>query len=139
VGILSPSPWGLALFNTLVLLLSGAAVTWSHYSLRVGDRFNSLLALLVTIALGITFTASQLYEYYEVTFQISDGIFGSCFFLATGFHGFHVIMGTVFLIVCALRHYFHQFTVEHHFGFEAAIWYWHFVDVVWLFLFISIY
>jgi cytochrome c oxidase subunit 3 len=133
------SPWGLALFNTLVLLSSGGALTWAHYSLKVQNRRESLIGLAVTVGLGLLFTSAQVYEYYAVDFQISDGIFGSCFFLTTGFHGFHVIVGTVFLGVCAIRHYYHQFTVEHHFGFEAAAWYWHFVDVVWLFLYLFVY
>jgi cytochrome c oxidase subunit 3 len=139
VGIVPLSPWGLALFNTVVLLSSGGALTWAHYSLKVQNRQESLMGLILTVGLGLIFTSAQVYEYYVVDFQISDGIFGSCFFLLTGFHGFHVIMGTFLLGVCAVRHYGHQFTVEHHFGFEAAAWYWHFVDVVWLFLYLFVY
>jgi heme/copper-type cytochrome/quinol oxidase subunit 3 len=104
-----------------------------------GDRQGVLLGLTSTVCLGAVFTALQGIEYYDANFTISDGIYGSTFFLATGFHGFHVLVGSTFLVVCLIRANNHHFTRQHHFGFEAAAWYWHFVDVVWLFLFVSIY
>jgi cytochrome c oxidase subunit 3 len=133
------SAWGIPLLNTAILLTSGATVTWAHHSIVAGDKKQSQIGLLLTILLAIVFTALQVFEYLESPFDISDGIYGSCFFLATGFHGFHVFVGTCFLIVCLSRLNLNHFTREHHFGFEAAAWYWHFVDVVWLFLFITVY
>lgn len=133
------SAWGIPLLNTAILLTSGATVTWAHHSIVAGDKKQSQIGLLLTILLAIVFTALQVFEYLESPFDISDGIYGSCFFLATGFHGFHVFIGTCFLIVCLSRLNLNHFTRDHHFGFEAAAWYWHFVDVVWLFLFITVY
>jgi cytochrome c oxidase subunit 3 len=127
------------LINTMILLLSGCTVTWAHAALLKGDRENMIKALGVTIVLGAAFTALQAYEYQHATFGFTDGIYSSTFYMATGFHGFHVLVGTCFLIVCWFRARAGHFTPEHHFGFEAAAWYWHFVDVVWLFLFICIY
>ena len=124
--------------NTAVLLLSGFSVTWAHHAIVVGSKKESVSALVITVALATFFTCLQVFEYYS-NFSISDGIYGSTFFLATGFHGFHVFVGTCFLIVCLFRVLAYHFTKQHHFGFEAAAWYWHFVDVVWLFLFVSIY
>ena len=138
-GIDALNPWGVPFLNTLILLSSGAAVTWAHHALRAGLFMSTLKGLLATIILAAVFTSLQGVEYIEAPFTISDGIYGSTFYLATGFHGFHVIIGTVFLTVCCVRHYLGHFTSNHHFGFEAAAWYWHFVDVVWLFLFVSIY
>jgi len=138
-GINPFNPWGVPLLNTLILLLSGATVTWAHHEIIVGRKEPAKLALFLTVALAITFTAFQIYEYIEATFTISDGVYGSTFFMATGFHGFHVIIGTIFLTVCFFRLGKNHFTKRHHFGFEAAAWYWHFVDVVWLFLFVSVY
>ncbi|CAM9118827.1 unnamed protein product [Choristocarpus tenellus] len=138
-GIQVISPWGLPLLNTFLLLSSGASVTWAHYAIVAGSRGQSLISLVVTLFFAISFTLLQVIEYFNAPFGISDGIYGSCFYLATGFHGFHVIVGTIFLAICGLRLYFHHFSREHHFGFEAAVWYWHFVDVVWLFLFVTIY
>ena len=132
-------PFGIPLNNTLFLLTSGASLTWAHHSIVYGDKAQALIALFLTIFLGIVFTGFQLYEYQTALFCISDSVYGSIFYLTTGFHGFHVIVGTVFLIVCLYRLFFDHFTREQHFGFEAAAWYWHFVDVVWLFLFIAIY
>jgi len=132
-------PWKVPLLNTCLLLSSGASVTWAHHSIVAGSKYQACVALIVTIALAIVFTALQGFEYVTAAFTISDGIYGSCFYMATGFHGFHVIIGTLFLTVCLIRLYYNHFTREHHFGFEAAAWYWHFVDVVWLFLFITIY
>jgi heme/copper-type cytochrome/quinol oxidase subunit 3 len=139
VGINVFNPWEIPLLNTLILVLSGVTITWSHHAIVVGNRQQALLSLLITIILGVLFTTLQAYEYIEADFNISDGVYGSTFYMATGFHGVHVIIGTTFLIVCLYRLYKSHFTTKHHFGFEAAAWYWHFVDVVWLFLFISIY
>jgi cytochrome c oxidase subunit 3 len=138
-GIEPLNPWGVPFVNTVILLSSGAAVTWAHHALLAGLRQQVLYGLLTTILLACVFTALQVLEYGEAPFTISDGIYGSTFYLATGFHGLHVIIGTLFLSVCLLRHYEGHSTSKHHFGFEAAAWYWHFVDVVWLFLFVSIY
>lgn len=135
------NPWEVPLLNTIILLTSGATVTWAHHALTAGKemRKEAILGLLFTIILAIVFTALQMYEYNVSAFNISDGIYGSTFFMATGFHGFHVLIGTIFLAVCLVRLVKHHFTATHHFGFEAAAWYWHFVDVVWLFLYVSIY
>ena len=136
-------PFGFPLLNTLILLCSGTTVTWAHHSLINGDRQGLKLGLLATIALGIVFSGIQAFEYAHApfAFQQANGgnIYTSTFFMATGFHGFHVLVGTIFLIVCYIRAAKGDFTPEKHFGFEAAAWYWHFVDVVWLFLFVSIY
>ena len=133
------NPWDLPFVNTLILLLSGTTVTWAHHALREGDRRGLIQGLWCTIGLGLLFSCVQAYEYAHAAFTISENIYGSAFFMATGFHGAHVIIGTIFLMVCLGRAYKGHFTPEHHFGFEAAAWYWHFVDVVWLFLFTSIY
>jgi len=133
------NPLQVPLLNTAILITSGCTITWAHHSILSGNRKNALLGLEATLVLALLFTVFQVYEYGESTFDISDGIYGSTFFLATGFHGFHVIIGTIFIAVCALRLYMHHFTREHHIGFEAAAWYWHFVDVVWLFLYIMVY
>jgi len=137
--IVTLDPWKVPLLNTCLLLSSGASVTWAHHSIVAGSKFEASVALIVTVILAIIFTGLQGFEYVTAPFTISDGIYGSCFYMATGFHGFHVIVGTLFLIVCLFRLFLNHFTKEHHFGFEAAAWYWHFVDVVWLFLFITIY
>jgi heme/copper-type cytochrome/quinol oxidase subunit 3 len=138
-GVETFSAWDIPLINTLILLLSGCTVTWAHAALLKDDRENLINGLAYTILLGIAFTALQIYEYDHATFKFTDGIYSSTFYLATGFHGFHVFVGTCFLIVCWFRARAGHFTSEQHFGFEAAAWYWHFVDVVWLFLFVSIY
>ena len=136
-------PFDLPLLNTLILLCSGTTVTWAHHSLIHGDRDGLKKGLWATIALGILFSAIQAYEYAHAAFAFNrdngGNIYGSTFFMATGFHGFHVLIGTIFLIVCLKRAYNGDFTPKQHFGFEAAAWYWHFVDVVWLFLFAAIY
>ncbi|MDB5409166.1 MAG: cytochrome-c oxidase [Rhodospirillales bacterium] len=129
----------LPFLNTMILLLSGTTVTWAHHSLLENDRKNLLLGLGITILLGLSFTGLQAFEYSHAAFTFKDGIYPSTFFMATGFHGFHVIVGTTFLIVCWFRAKAGHFKPDHHFGFEAAAWYWHFVDVVWLFLFICVY
>nr|YP_010710319.1 cytochrome c oxidase subunit III [Dyscolus funereus]WCS91973.1 cytochrome c oxidase subunit 3 [Dyscolus funereus] len=138
-GIETFNPLQIPLLNTLILLTSGVTVTWAHHSLMENNYNQSLQGLLFTVLLGIYFTILQAFEYIESPFTIADSVYGSTFFMATGFHGLHVIIGTTFLLVCLIRHYFNHFSSIHHFGFEAAAWYWHFVDVVWLFLYISIY
>lgn len=138
-GIEVLDPWHLPLFNTVILLLSGTTVTWAHHALIEGDRKTLKGMLLVTVLLGILFSFVQAYEYAHAPFAFSESIYGATFFMATGFHGFHVLVGTIFLIVCLFRAMAGHFTPEKHFGFEAAAWYWHFVDVVWLFLFCCIY
>ncbi|MEQ8665752.1 MAG: cytochrome c oxidase subunit 3 [Rhodospirillales bacterium] len=138
-GIMPFDPWGLPFLNTLILLTSGATVTWAHHALRVGDRKGLVNGLILTVLLGVMFTALQAYEYSHAGFSFSDGIYASGFFLATGFHGFHVIVGTIFLFVCLMRAIKGDFSPDKHIGFEAAAWYWHFVDVVWLFLFCAVY
>ncbi|MDG2187869.1 MAG: cytochrome c oxidase subunit 3 [Hyphomicrobiales bacterium] len=132
-------PWHLPLLNTLILLTSGTAVTWAHHSLLHNNRKGLRLGLLLTVGLGAIFTCVQAYEYSHATFNFSGHIYGATFFMATGFHGFHVLVGTIFLMVCSLRTKAGHFNKDQHFGFEAAAWYWHFVDVVWLFLFAAIY
>jgi len=133
------SAWKIPLLNTILLLSSGATVTWAHHSIVWGSKNEASIALILTIILAIVFTALQAYEYLTSPFNISDGVYGSVFYMTTGFHGFHVAIGTCFLTICLIRLYYNHFTREHHFGFEAAAWYWHFVDVVWLFLFITVY
>ncbi|MBV8848293.1 MAG: cytochrome c oxidase subunit 3 [Methylobacteriaceae bacterium] len=138
-GIEVFDPWHLPLLNTLILLTSGTTVTWAHHALLHGDRKGLKQGLILTIVLGICFTCVQAYEYSHAAFAFKGSIYGATFFMATGFHGFHVLIGTLFLIVCLLRAYLGQFTPQQHLGFEFAAWYWHFVDVVWLFLFSCIY
>ena len=142
-GIVAFDPWHLPLFNTLILLTSGTTVTWAHHALLHNDRKGLKWGLALTVLLGMLFTGVQAYEYGHAAFAFSrdhgGNIYGSTFFMATGFHGFHVIVGTIFLIVCFFRALAGHFRPEQHFGFEAAAWYWHFVDVIWLFLFSSIY
>jgi len=139
LGVRALSPLHLPLLNTFVLLTSAATLTWSHYALKSSDSLTSSFSLLTTIELGSFFTIVQVYEYSHCSFTIADSVFGSAFFLATGFHGLHVLIGTLFLVVCLHRLCFSHFTADRHLGFEFAIWYWHFVDVVWLFLYIVIY
>jgi len=146
-GVETLDPFHLPLVNTLILLLSGTTVTWAHHALQQGNRKDAKLGLLLTILLGVAFTSIQAYEYNHIIGEhlffseeaSSSGLYGSAFFMATGFHGFHVLIGTIFLTVCMIRLLNGQFTPQKHFGFEAAAWYWHFVDVVWLFLFAFIY
>ena len=132
-------PWHLPLLNTLILLTSGTTVTWAHHALLHGDRKGLIQGLWLTVILGALFTCVQAYEYAHAAFTYSGHIYGATFFMATGFHGAHVLIGTIFLIVCLGRAYKGHFTPTHHLGFEFAAWYWHFVDVVWLFLFVCIY
>jgi len=138
-GVEVISPWGFPLLNTIILLLSGTTITWAHHALLHDDRKSLKQGLWLTIILGAIFSCIQAYEYSEAPFHFAGLNFGASFFMATGFHGFHVLVGTIFLIVCLVRVYRGDFTPRQHFGFEAAAWYWHFVDVVWLFLFVSIY
>ncbi|WP_319772887.1 cytochrome c oxidase subunit 3 [Breoghania sp.] len=138
-GITTFDPWHLPLLNTLILLLSGTTVTWAHHALLHDDRQGLKWGLTFTVILGVIFSLCQAYEYSHATFTFADNIYGATFFMATGFHGFHVIVGTIFLAVILGRAATGDFTPKSHFGFEAAAWYWHFVDVVWLFLFVSIY
>jgi cytochrome c oxidase subunit 3 len=162
-GIVTLDPWHLPLLNTLILLCSGTTVTWAHHALQHDDRKGAIQGLIITVLLGMCFTGIQAHEYMTAPFTFGfngaalapltdaahaslanpmgtlNAIYGSTFFMATGFHGFHVIVGTIFLAVCLARAIAGQFTAKDHFGFEAAAWYWHFVDVVWLFLFACIY
>jgi cytochrome c oxidase subunit 3 len=139
-GIHTFDPFHVPFLNTMILLLSGITVTWAHSCLINNDRKNFILGLALTVGLGVSFTLFQAYEYSNAPFVFSGGgVYPSVFFLATGFHGFHVIVGTLFLAVCWLRARSGDFTPQQHFGLEAAAWYWHFVDVVWLFLFVFIY
>ena len=140
VGIETFDPFHIPLINTLILLCSGAAATWAHHALVHEDnREDVKRGLLLAVGLGILFTAFQAYEYSEAAFGFAGNIYGATFFMATGFHGAHVIIGTIFLAICLYRVYLGQMTTKQHLGFEFAAWYWHFVDVVWLFLFASIY
>nr|NP_066561.1 cytochrome c oxidase subunit III [Sigmops gracilis]BAA82491.1 cytochrome oxidase subunit 3 [Sigmops gracilis] len=138
-GISALNPFEVPLLNTTTLLASGVTVTWAHHSITTGQQKQATQSLGMTIALGLYFTALQALEYDEAPFTMADSVYGATFFVATGFHGLHVIIGSLFLAVCLLRLTHFHFTPKHHFGFEAAAWYWHFVDVVWLFLYISIY
>ena len=136
-------PFHLPLVNTLILLTSGTTVTWAHHALLNNDRKGLINGLILTVVLGMLFTCIQAWEYGHALFAFSNAnggnIYGSTFFMATGFHGFHVIIGTIFLFICLVRAWKGDFTPQQHFGFEAAAWYWHFVDVVWLFLFAAVY
>lgn len=138
-GIIPFNPFQIPLLNTAILLASGVTITWSHHALINGNHSQAVQALTITIILGVYFTALQAYEYIEAPFSISEAVYGSTFFVATGFHGLHVIIGSTFLTICLYRIINFHFSASHHFGFEAAAWYWHFVDVVWLFLYVSIY
>nr|WKU83958.1 cytochrome c oxidase subunit III [Hypselosyrphus sp.] len=139
LGINSFNPFSIPLLNTTILLSSGITITWTHHNLMMNNHSQTSQSLFFTILLGIYFTILQGYEYLMAPFTIADSIYGSTFFMATGFHGIHVLMGTSFLFICLLRHLNNHFSKNHHFGFEAAAWYWHFVDIIWLFLYVSIY
>ncbi len=141
-GVHAIPPWGIPLLNTMLLLLSGTTLTWAHHEVREGNMKAGFHALLVTVALGSVFLGFQIYEYvhlHHLGMTLQSGVFGSTFYMATGFHGVHVLVGTAFLIVCTMRAAQLTITPEKHVGFEAAAWYWHFVDVVWLFLFVCVY
>lgn len=138
-GVEVLDPLHLPLYNTVILLLSGTTVTWAHHALIHGDRNGLKWGLALTVGLGLIFSTVQAYEYSVAPFSFSGSLYGATFYMATGFHGFHVLVGTIFLAVCLFRALAGHFKPEQHFGFEAAAWYWHFVDVVWLFLFFCIY
>lgn len=146
IGILWPpknidifNPYHIPLLNTVILLSSGVSVTWSHHAVLFRDKGQSVVGLIVTVLLGTIFTIIQYLEYKRASFTIADSVFGSIFFLATGLHGFHVLVGTIFLLVALGRMISDHFSSDHHLGYEIAIWYWHFVDVVWLFLYLLVY
>lgn len=139
IGIDPFYAWDVPFLNTLVLLLSGSTITWAHFALAKSLQKNTLISLYLTILLAVFFTFLQACEYTEATFSIADSVYGTTFFMATGFHGFHVIVGTIFIVYTTVRVLHYHLTAKHHVGFLGASWYWHFVDVVWLFLFISIY
>nr|WAO28738.1 cytochrome c oxidase subunit III [Megascolecidae sp. BS2]WAO28751.1 cytochrome c oxidase subunit III [Megascolecidae sp. BS7] len=138
-GISPLNPFSVPLLNTAVLLASGVTVTWAHHSLMGGERASAIQALTLTVMLGAYFTVLQAGEYVAAPFTIADSVYGTTFFVATGFHGLHVLIGSSFLLICLLRTVMHHFSNGHHFGFEAAAWYWHFVDVVWICLYLCIY
>nr|YP_010693601.1 cytochrome c oxidase subunit III [Lynceus grossipedia]WCD23723.1 cytochrome c oxidase subunit III [Lynceus grossipedia] len=139
IGIIPFNAFQIPLLNTAILLTSGVTITWSHHSLISNNWSNTSYSLLLTVILGVIFSILQGYEYLEAPFTMADSIYGATFFMATGFHGLHVLIGSTFLLICLKRHLNNHFSKSHHFGFEAAAWYWHFVDVVWLFLFVSLY
>jgi cytochrome c oxidase subunit 3 len=132
-------PWGIPFLNTVILLSSGVSVTWAHHAIIENNRKQAIVSMYITLFLAQFFTLLQAYEYIAADFTISDSVYGSTFYLTTGFHGFHVFVGTYLLLVSTIRLIKYHFTSRNHFGFEAAAWYWHFVDVVWLFLFIMVY
>uniref|UniRef100_A0AB38ZHD0 Cytochrome c oxidase subunit 3 n=1 Tax=Ledropsis sp. 1 XYW-2023a TaxID=3078463 RepID=A0AB38ZHD0_9HEMI len=138
-GIKVFNPMNIPMLNTMVLLSSGMTMTWAHNSLLLGNFMNMIMGMMLTVVLGLYFSILQLYEYLECSFCISDSVYGSLFFMSTGFHGLHVIIGTLFIVVILLRGFLFHFSSFHHVGFEASSWYWHFVDLVWLFLYLSVY
>nr|APA19201.1 cytochrome c oxidase subunit III [Parvasolenaia rivularis] len=139
VGIVPVNPLGLPLLNTAVLLGSGVSVTWAHHAVMAGRRWEAMSGLFFTVVMGFYFGFLQVCEYMECSFTIADGVYGSLFYVMTGFHGVHVILGGVALLICLLRCFMHSFSKERHLGLEASIWYWHFVDVVWICLFLCVY
>nr|YP_010583070.1 cytochrome c oxidase subunit III [Farynala dextra]UGN61516.1 cytochrome c oxidase subunit III [Farynala dextra] len=139
LGIVTFNPMNIPMLNTMILLSSGITITWAHNALIEKNYTKMNQAMFMTVILGMYFTMLQAYEYVEAPFCISDSVFGSTFFLATGFHGLHVIIGTIFILVSTKRSLSLHFSKNHHVGFEASAWYWHFVDVVWLFLYMSMY
>jgi heme/copper-type cytochrome/quinol oxidase subunit 3 len=138
-GIDALDPFGIPFLNTLILLSSGASVTWAHYAILLGDRKQGIISLAITIILAAVFTGFQAYEYISASFTISDSVYGSAFYMLTGLHGTHVLVGTIFLAVCLYRLSKAELRPDHHLGFELAALYWHFVDVVWLIVFIVVY
>nr|AGN92171.1 cytochrome c oxidase subunit III [Lamprotula leaii] len=139
VGIVPLNPFGLPLLNTAVLLGSGVSVTWAHHAVMAGNRREAMVGLIFTVALGLYFTFLQICEYMECSFSIADSVYGSLFYVMTGFHGVHVVIGTLVLFVCFFRCFGFGFSTERHLGLEVGIWYWHFVDVVWICLFLCVY
>nr|QHF17718.1 cytochrome c oxidase subunit III [Vespa basalis] len=138
-NIIMFNPYDIPLLNSIILITSGITITWSHNSLINKNINTAWMTLLYTIFLSLLFSTCQYLEYKSAPFTMADSIFGSIFFFVTGFHGIHVIIGTTFLIVCLLRMISNHFSNNHHFGYEAAIWYWHFVDIVWLFVYTWLY
>lgn len=138
-GIIPFNPFQIPLLNTVILISSGVSITWAHHALLSSNYTKTVQGLACTITLGLYFTVLQAIEYWEAPFSIADSVYGRAFFIATGFHGLHVIIGTTFILIILVRQITNHFSNSHHFGFEAAAWYWHFVDVVWLFLYVSIY
>jgi len=139
INIVVLNPWAIPLLNTSILLLSGLSITWVHFAIIAGNYNNAVNGFIVTLVLAIAFTGLQIGEYFEAPFNFTDSVYGSAFFALTGLHGLHVIVGTIFITVCFIRLLKAQFTTKHHLGFEFASWYWHFVDVVWLFLYVFVY
>nr|QGZ10081.1 cytochrome c oxidase subunit III [Oncopsis nigrofasciata] len=139
LGIKPFNPMNIPMLNTIILLTSGMSMTWAHNAMVKKNYTQTIQSLIITMILGVYFSMMQMYEYMEATFSISDSIYGSTFFMSTGFHGIHVLIGTTFIIIKFLRTMKLHFSNYHHVGFEAAAWYWHFVDVVWLFLYMSVY
>ncbi len=139
VNLTPLNPWGVPMLNTAILLLSGFSITWVHYGLISNNYKEALIGFVVTLFLAIFFTLLQIGEYFSAPFNITDSVFGSAFFSLTGLHGLHVIIGSIFISVCFFRFLNYHFTIKHHLGFEFASWYWHFVDVVWLFLYVFVY
>nr|YP_009743561.1 cytochrome c oxidase subunit III [Tituria pyramidata]QIE11348.1 cytochrome c oxidase subunit III [Tituria pyramidata] len=139
IGISVFNPMNIPMLNTMILLSSGMTMTWSHNSLLIGNYDDMFWGLFFTVFLGFYFSLLQLYEYMESSFCISDSVYGSLFFMSTGFHGLHVIIGTLFILIVFFRGLNFHFSSFHHVGFEASSWYWHFVDLVWLFLYLLIY
>jgi len=139
VNIIVLNPWSIPLLNTVILLLSGLSITWVHFGLIAGKYMQVYYGFIVTLFLAVLFTGLQVGEYLNAPFNITDSVYGSSFFSLTGLHGLHVVIGSIFIFVCFIRFLNFHFTVKHHLGFEFASWYWHFVDVVWLFLFVFVY
>jgi len=139
INIVVLNPWAIPLLNTSILLLSGLSITWVHFAIIAGNYNNAVNGFIVTLVLAIAFTGLQIGEYFDAPFNFTDSVYGSAFFALTGLHGLHVIVGTIFITICFIRLLKHQFTTRHHLGFEFASWYWHFVDVVWLFLYVFVY
>uniref|UniRef100_UPI0030FEB765 cytochrome c oxidase subunit 3 n=1 Tax=Vespula orbata TaxID=2684586 RepID=UPI0030FEB765 len=138
-NIIMFNPYDIPLLNSIILITSGMTITWSHHSLLSNKLSSAINILIYTICLSMMFSLCQAFEYYQAPFTIADSVFGSIFFLTTGFHGIHVFIGTLFLMVCLMRMINNHFSKNHHIGYEAAIWYWHFVDIVWLFVYMWIY
>uniref|UniRef100_A0AAU6PBX8 Cytochrome c oxidase subunit 3 n=1 Tax=Destinoides conspicuus TaxID=3137869 RepID=A0AAU6PBX8_9HEMI len=139
VGVSVFNPMSIPMLNTMILLSSGMTMTWAHNSLLLTNYDDLILGLFLTLFLGFYFSILQVYEYLESPFCISDSVYGSLFFMMTGFHGLHVIIGTLFIMIIYIRSLSLHFSSFHHVGFEASSWYWHFVDLVWLFLYLSVY
>nr|QHE65391.1 cytochrome c oxidase subunit III [Paralaevicephalus gracilipenis] len=139
MGIKPFNPMSIPLLNTMILLSSGISITWAHNSILNMNFSQTIQSMVITVILGVYFTFLQGIEYYEAPFTMADSVYGSSFFMSTGFHGIHVIIGTIFIMISTFRIYKLHMSSMHHMGFEASAWYWHFVDVVWLFLYISIY